>query len=312
MKSLILLLFLFNFSLWAQSEKCIKVWSFDVAKNNIIIDTKTQKCEDDLCLRFGSSQKKWLTGFMNQQLESGIFAKPILLNGKAFVGTITGNYRTNTPAFIGTFIQGIKNGNAAYYDEKGMETTVFYDAARHSKFVNPHKEPKPIDDNSRPTVKKPVLYLYPTKKTKINIKLDFEAEQLTHTYPKYNAATGWNVWAEANGDLQNVENGNKYYALFWEGQNKKQFEMKSGFVIKGKETAAFLEEKLAILGLNWRESNEFIMYWLPEMENNNYNLIHFATEEYTNNFPLQISPKPDNLIRIFMVFEPLEKPILLL
>jgi uncharacterized protein YdhG (YjbR/CyaY superfamily) len=80
-------------------------------------------------------------------------------------------------------------------------------------------------------------------------------------------------------------------------------------VVKGENTADFLEEKLAILGLNWRESNEFIMYWLPQMENNKYNLIHFSTEEYTRDFPITITPRPDNFIRVFMVFEPLERAI---
>ena len=34
-----------------------------------------------------------------------------------------------------------------------------------------------------------------------------------------------------------------------------------------------LEEKLAILGLTERESEEFIVYWLPKLEKNKYNYI---------------------------------------
>ena len=43
------------------------------------------------------------------------------------------------------------------------------------------------------------------------------------------------------------------------------------------------EEKLAILGLNEREAEEFIIYWLPKLESNKYNYIRFATEEEIRN-----------------------------
>ena len=85
---------------------------------------------------------------------------------------------------------------------------------------------------------------------------------------------------------------------------------KEGFVIKGSDTIPFLEEKLPILGLNDKERNEFIMYWLPILEKNNYNYIYFESLEERNiSMPLDINPKPDTLIRILMEFKPLTKPI---
>ena len=51
--------------------------------------------------------------------------------------------------------------------------------------------------------------------------------------------------------------------------------MSAGFVVKGEDTAAFLQEKLAYLGLTPREYNECIVYWLPRLEGNPYNLISF-------------------------------------
>ena len=45
------------------------------------------------------------------------------------------------------------------------------------------------------------------------------------------------------------------------------------------------------------------------MQNNKYNLIHFSDEQYTNNAPLTINPKPNSILRVFMVYKPLEKPI---
>lgn len=83
-----------------------------------------------------------------------------------------------------------------------------------------------------------------------------------------------------------------------------------GFVVKGEDTAKFLEEKLSILGLTEREAEEFIIYWLPKMEQNKYNYIRFATEKEINtNMAIEINPNPDTIIRILMTYKRLENPI---
>ena len=63
------------------------------------------------------------------------------------------------------------------------------------------------------------------------------------------------------------------------------------------------------MGLNAKEYNEFIVYWYPRMKDNPYNLIYFAGEDYTEAAPLTITPTPDSVLRIFMVFKPLNKKI---
>lgn len=162
-------------------------------------------------------------------------------------------------------------------------------------------------DCRRPIIggkKKPIIYLYPTTETVVNVKIETDGK-LTHTYPKYNPETGWTVTAKPDGTLFDA-NGKEFYALFWEDDEFKAIPDK-GFVVKGSETAAFLEEKLEILGLNRKEANEFIVYWLPQMENNPYNLIHFAEKSYTNAARLTVTPKPETMIRVFMVFKALPK-----
>jgi hypothetical protein len=155
-------------------------------------------------------------------------------------------------------------------------------------------------------IEKPVIYLYPTQKQTIEVQLNYNGA-LTHTYPKY-PTHGWQVIAEPNGTLWD-KNGMEYYALFWEGKPHKQIIPKDGFVIAGKETAAFLEEKLAYLGLNRKEANEFIMYWLPRMEENNYNFIHFSGKQYEEQAALIINPKPETIIRVMMLTQALEYKI---
>ena len=154
---------------------------------------------------------------------------------------------------------------------------------------------------------KPIIYLYPEEETDVNIKLS-NKENITHSYPKYN--NGWNVTANPNGDLINKDNNKKLYSLYWEGKNLKTEVKEDGFVVEGKNTAEFLEEKLEILGLNYKEKEEFIIYWLPKLENNKYNYIRFLTEEEIDNYmKLNITPKPDTLIRVYMSYKPLKEII---
>ena len=83
-----------------------------------------------------------------------------------------------------------------------------------------------------------------------------------------------------------------------------------GFVVRGEDTAAFLEEKLAILGLTDREAEEFIVYWLPKMEKNKFNYIRFATKKEIEEYmPLKVTPTPDTTIRVAMVAKALDEPI---
>ena len=156
-------------------------------------------------------------------------------------------------------------------------------------------------------VDKPVIYLYPEKDMNVNVKLS-NPKSLSVTYPKYN--NGWDVYAKTNGDLID-KNGKKYYALYWESLSYDvDNNIKDGFVIKGEDTIKFLEEKLKVLGLNDYESNEFIMYWLPQLEHNKYNYIRFATMEEINNImELNITPKADSIIRVLMLFKPLDSEI---
>ena len=152
---------------------------------------------------------------------------------------------------------------------------------------------------------KPVIYLYPETETDVHVELDFNGE-LTCTYPAYE--NGWNVTATPDGTLTD-ETGREYYALYWEGVTDTAFDLSAGFCVAGNDTAAFLEEKLAALGLTDREANEFIMYWLPKMQENAYNLVSFQFETYTETAELTVTPTPDTVIRVYMVYKPLDKDI---
>ena len=154
---------------------------------------------------------------------------------------------------------------------------------------------------------KPVIYLYPEIEQAVNVKLSYDGDIL-HAYPDY-SPDGWQVIAKPSGELINTQTGRSHYCLFWEGADSHGYGLKEGFVVAGKDTAVFLESTLATLGLSEREANEFIIYWLPRMEKNTFNVVYFPSEEYSQHARLQITPAPDTLIRVFMVFKPVAKTV---
>ena len=170
------------------------------------------------------------------------------------------------------------------------------------------------DDDVTQTVRyeavaaKPVIYLYPEQKTDVHVELELTEAELSTTYPKYN--NGWDVTAYPDGKLVNKADGTHHRYLFWDAVNcRTRFDFSKGFCVAGSDTESFLREKLAYMGLTEDEMNEFIVYWLPLMEHNRYNLISFQGDVYTDSVKLNITPSPDSLLRVFMAYVPLEDEI---
>ena len=170
------------------------------------------------------------------------------------------------------------------------------------------------DDNRTVTIyfdeylDKPVIYLYPEETTDVHVELELTEAELSTTYPKYN--NGWDVTAYPDGKLINKADGTHHRYLFWDAANcRTRFDFSKGFCVAGSDTESFLKEKLAYMGLNEDEMNEFIVYWLPLMEHNKYNLISFQGDVYTNSAKLNITPTPDSLLRVFMAYVPLEEAV---
>ena len=142
---------------------------------------------------------------------------------------------------------------------------------------------------------KPILYLYPTKKTKVTVTFD-NPQMLTTTYPKFNKS--WKVTAKPDGSLYD-SNNRYYYGLYWEENLNHNVTFNTGFYVTSDNAIDFLEEKLEILGFTERESNEFITYWLPILEKNKQSLVYFElTQEREAYNRLIINPKPDSLLRV--------------
>lgn len=158
-------------------------------------------------------------------------------------------------------------------------------------------EPYITDPNTH-EVYKPVIYLYPEQETEVSVKLSLDGEFM-YTYPEYK--DGWTVTATPDGTLTD-KNGSVYPYLFWDAELNAEYDLSKGFCVKGEDTETFLRDSLEEMGLNQKETDEFIEFWLRFMQDNPYNVISFQTDAYTDAAQLTITPQPDTTIRIFMTW----------
>ena len=118
-------------------------------------------------------------------------------------------------------------------------------------------------------------------------------------YPAYE--NGWTVTAAPDGTLTDA-GGRTYPYLFWEGKLNADYDLSKGFCVKGEDTESFLNDKLAVLGLNDKEIADFTEFWVGCMAKNPYNVISFQTDAYTDAAQLKVFPAPDSVIRVFMTW----------
>ena len=249
------------------------------------------------------------------RLESDTLDMPAVPDIRTLYGTVV-TYPEEIPMehvmAVEVYMDGKRQTVFVYVDDPSMDFCVgdmvefSYDALEEVVFLFdgiPVLSALTIDYVPVEVPEKPVIYLYPETPTEVSVKLTLDGK-LTCTYPSYDK--GWDDFtAHPDGTLI-FPDGKQYYCLYWEGIQSMVCDFTRGFCVKGSDTAAFLEWALAEQGLTPREANEFIIYWLPRMEGNPYNVISFQTEAYTEGAVLDIQPNPDSLLRVFMAWYPSE------
>lgn len=158
-------------------------------------------------------------------------------------------------------------------------------------------------------LRKPVIYLYSDTPIDVDIKVQPKGE-FTFTYPTYDH--GWRVSVNQNV----IQHKNKTYPyLFWEGESYAQkFHVEGnkipGFLFETKDIVQKLESSLTQLGLNQTEKTDFITYWAPLLSTEKpYTFVQFrVNDDYNEIAEINIQPKPDHLLRVFMYCTSLETP----
>ena len=256
----------------------------------------------DLCLMKRELTKKMVTTYVepDERFEFGIPFRVLEDELKMYAGPDESyNVITSIPAGTRLAESGVKNNNNTWlFTEYNGQCGWINTLGPFGKMVIRFDE----------AAKKPVIYLYPKKVTDVHVELELMESELNTTYPKYN--NGWDVTAYPDGTLLNKADNTHHKYLFWDSVNcHTRFDFSNGFCVAGSDTESFLKEKLTYMGLNEQEMNEFIVYWLPLMEHNAYNLISFQGDAYTDSAKLDITPTPDSECRVFMAYVPLEKNV---
>ena len=169
-------------------------------------------------------------------------------------------------------------------------------------------------NRSMMVVDKPVIYLYSDKEIIAEIQFTCKGD-LTFTYPEYNEK--WEVTVNQN-KITETKSNKSYPYLFWEAQTNDlnfQFDLMAGldlsmdgFIISTDSIVTFLENSLSALGLNSTEQTDFITFWAPKMIEKPFALVQFFVDDlYASKISeMNITPKPDAMRRVFMLYQPLE------
>ena len=167
----------------------------------------------------------------------------------------------------------------------------------------------------RTTAYKPVLYIYDNEPGRqVHTSLTIHNAEMLYMWPEAGKNDGkeyiWDMTTSADGTLFDNA-GNEYSYIFWEAAGYDDYKFDQGFCVKGSDTAEFLRDKLEEIGLTPEEYNEFIVYWMPKMQNNEYNLITFEgldpNDEYNKQYELSVTDGENDLVdsqlRVFMVWQ---------
>lgn len=155
-------------------------------------------------------------------------------------------------------------------------------------------------------VRKPVIYFYSRKKRKVKFEINFKGK-VSFVYPRPRKNLSWEL--EIIGEKIFYE-GKEYPYLFWDGKyHISNVDLKEGFVVRGEEVSSFLESKLGDFGLNQKEITDFITYWSSFLVDSPWVFIRFDHELYDKIADLHLTPSPDRIIRVFVLFKKLDKKI---
>ncbi|KAJ7584126.1 hypothetical protein C8J56DRAFT_863527 [Mycena floridula] len=194
-----------------------------------------------------------------------------------------------------------------------------------------------MEDNDRIDISleqrggKPVIYLFSPTEIDAVIRLSLIDEwKLSAIYPvvAIKAASHgnletvqWKVKAYADGSLLETQTNLKVSYLFWEAVTQHSERPVSPSEIAFKPCSArltdensillavdsmtpYLDRSLEALGLHTEARTSFITYWLPSFLKHQYVALRFVPQvEYEHAAPLTLTPKPDVITRIFMLFQ---------
>lgn len=152
---------------------------------------------------------------------------------------------------------------------------------------------------------KPAIYLYPERPMDITVSLKTSGK-ITFTNPEMDANNIWtDIFVTPEGKILKDEKFFDY--LWWESTSQPVNIKNSGFIVERDTLERDIRKKLEQAGLNIKESDQFVAYWLPkmyELDTDKFYITFIFNEEVDQIANLEIEPNPDNVYRIFMFYRP--------
>ncbi len=145
--------------------------------------------------------------------------------------------------------------------------------------------------------RKPNLYLYPEKTTKMRVAIDFpQGGKVIHSDPLY--PVDWkNIKVKPDGKIDR-----KFDFLFYECEIPDFWQYVEGWVVKQEDLPEFFAQNLKAYGFNDAEIEDFLAFWIPDLNEDPYYMILPQYTEMVNQvIKLRISPRPDKLMRLHYV-----------
>jgi len=157
------------------------------------------------------------------------------------------------------------------------------------------------------SILKPMIYLYPDSAMPVDVRIG-PVSSLAMAYPKDDSGM-WQVQAYPDGRLVERKTGKEFYGLYWEGKNWTPPSSDTGVVVRGSEFPRALDSLLELKGLNYRERQECVTFWMHSLVNSPWVMIQFFDQEFAKAHPLDISPAPTTLLRVALSFRKLTEPV---
>jgi hypothetical protein len=145
-------------------------------------------------------------------------------------------------------------------------------------------------------VYKPNIYIYPIEKTEMYITLNFpKGGKVVTSVPEY--GSGWNITVDKSGLIND-----SFDYLFYESSQPDVWQLNEGWIVKRENLKAFFDENMTSYGFAENEIVDFTDYWIPRLKTGGSYAIYPQNQNLIESvIQLEISKKPDNLLRLFYV-----------
>ena len=167
------------------------------------------------------------------------------------------------------------------------------------------------NDFSNNDFKVSFTYIYPDEDIEnVLMEVDFINGEMHEIHPGEVYDSRWSLYFE-NGKIYNADDGYEINEFVYDGIIGDLPEIKEGFVVRGSETEEFLYNTLVEYGFVDDEISDFLFNSMPYLAGNEYNLISFQNGWLEDEVDMLVYPTPDTMFRFLMVYQPLDKKILL-